>query len=209
MSDRVDDYLQGQLDRDGLTAAERSEADAIGRAIDDTRAFLGGRSAPDVTGSVMRQIAGVRPSSSGSGRGLPARVAWIVWNPVRISIRPAYVLAGAAAAALLFVALPIDGPDPAGAGTAPPLFVQFRLEADASSVQLAGSFTNWERRYELHQTEPGLWTITVPLSQGVHDYAFLVDGEYWVPDPYASQVSDGFGGTNSRLTLLLPSDTQS
>ena len=77
-----------------------------------------------------------------------------------------------------------------------------------SRVQLAGSFTNWERRYELHEMAPGLWSITVPLSLGVHDYSFLVDGEHWVPDPYASRVRDGFGGTNSRLTLMHP-DTAS
>ena len=29
------------------------------------------------------------------------------------------------------------------------MFVQFRLDAAASRVQLAGSFTNWEPRYEL------------------------------------------------------------
>jgi hypothetical protein len=43
----------------------------------------------------------------------------------------------------------------------------------------------------------------VPLSEGVHDYAFLVDGERWVADPYSAQVSDGFGATNSRVTLLV------
>ena len=36
-------------------------------------------------------------------------------------------------------------------GGAPHMFVQFRLEAAASCVQLAGSFTNWEPRYELLQ----------------------------------------------------------
>jgi 1,4-alpha-glucan branching enzyme len=86
----------------------------------------------------------------------------------------------------------------------PRLFVQFRLQAEASNVRLAGSFTNWEPAYELHQMAPGVWTITVPLSQGVHDYAFVVDGQQWMPDPYAPRINDGFGGTNSRLTLLLP-----
>jgi 1,4-alpha-glucan branching enzyme len=71
-------------------------------------------------------------------------------------------------------------------------------------VQLAGSFTNWEPRYELRQAAPGIWTITVPLTQGVHDYAFVVDGEQWVADPYAPQIGDGFGGTNNRLALLSP-----
>ena len=51
-------------------------------------------------------------------------------------------------------------------------------------------------------------TITVPLTQGVHDYAFVVDGQQWVPDPYAPQINDGFGGTNSRLALLPPDAPQ-
>jgi 1,4-alpha-glucan branching enzyme len=82
--------------------------------------------------------------------------------------------------------------------------VQFHLETAAMRVQLAGSFTNWEPRYELRQSAPGIWTITVPLTEGVHDYAFVVDGQQWVPDPHAPQIGDGFGGTNSRLALLHP-----
>ena len=49
-----------------------------------------------------------------------------------------------------------------------------------------------------------MWSITVPLTQGVHDYAFVVDGQQWVADPYAPQIGDGFGGTNNRLALLPP-----
>jgi len=44
----------------------------------------------------------------------------------------------------------------------------------------------------------------VPLEAGVHDYAFVVDGEVWTPDPLATSVDDGFGGENSRLSLLPP-----
>jgi hypothetical protein len=36
----------------------------------------------------------------------------------------------------------------------------------------------------------------------------VVDGREWVPDPYAPQIGDGFGGTNSRLTLLSPDTPQ-
>ncbi len=49
-----------------------------------------------------------------------------------------------------------------------------------------------------------MWSVTVPLEPGVHDYAFVVDGEQWRPDPLAPSVDDGFGGTNSRLALLPP-----
>jgi len=87
------------------------------------------------------------------------------------------------------------------------VYVQFRLQiSDAADVRLAGSFTHWQAQYQLHQTAPGLWTVTLPLTPGVHDYAFIVDGQRWVADPYAAAVQDGFGGVNSRITLVAGSD---
>ena len=62
--------------------------------------------------------------------------------------------------------------------------VQFRLQApQASDVRLAGTFTNWQPQYELHEAAPGLWTITLPLPLGVHDYVFIVDGQQWGSRP--------------------------
>jgi 1,4-alpha-glucan branching enzyme len=88
--------------------------------------------------------------------------------------------------------------------------VQFRLEASgARHVSLAGTFTNWKPVYELHETAPGLWAITLPLPAGVHDYSFVVDGMRWIPDPYAPQIQDGFGGTSSRLALMTPAMRES
>lgn len=85
------------------------------------------------------------------------------------------------------------------------MFVQFRLHApDASTVGLAGSFTGWQPAHELYEVAPGIWTVTLALPPGVHDYAFVIDGERWVADPYAPGVRDGFGGTMSRVALLLP-----
>ena len=207
MDDRVDEFLEGRIPRDGLTDAERADADSVTRAIDGTRRFLGARPAPDVTAAVLRQIEKVHPAPVAEGGGLLLRLARTLWQPVRITIRPAYALAAVVLVAAVLIspaAWRVPDPVPPGSAARPPLFVQFRLETAASSVQLMGSFTGWERRYDLHQTAPGLWTLTVPLAEGVHDYAFLVDGQQWVADPYASQVSDGFGGINSRLTLLLP-----
>ena len=182
------------------------------RAVEDTRAFLADRPTPDFTAAVMTRIATLEPLSDGKGGGPLQRLLTVLWAPREISIRPAFALAGAAAMALLVAGVALDRPDPVAqiAGDTPKahLFVQFRLEADASRVQLAGSFTNWEPRYELNQSAPGVWTITVPLTQGVHDYAFVVDSQQWVPDPYAPQIHDGFGGTNSRLALLSPDAPQ-
>jgi 1,4-alpha-glucan branching enzyme len=85
------------------------------------------------------------------------------------------------------------------------VLVQFRLDApDASGVALAGNFTDWEPKYQLTRTAGGVWTVTVPLAQGVHKYAFVVDGKTWQPDPLAPSVADGFGGENSQIAVLSP-----
>lgn len=187
--------------------------DEIDRAADEIRTYLAARPAPDLRAAVMGRIETLEPLTSRRRTALLARVAALLWTPRDISIRPAFALAGAAVVlALAWVPsgrLMRSTPEQAAAGpTEAHVFVQFRLDAAAMRVQLAGSFTNWEPRYELRQTAPGIWTITVPLTQGVHDYAFVVDGRQWVPDPHAPQIGDGFGGTNSRLALLSPDTPQ-
>jgi hypothetical protein len=205
MSDRIDDYLEGRIQRDALSGDEQAEADAAVRAIVRSRELLAERSAPDVTSFVMNRIGDLeqprRTSSTTVGRVLMA-----LWAPREIRVRPAMaVLAAAAVLALLWIRTPLAPMRPlVDSSAAPQVFVQFRLEAhDARRVQLAGSFTEWQPRYELHESTSGFWTAMVPLSEGVHDYAFLIDGERWVADPYSAQVSDGFGATNSRVTLLV------
>lgn len=180
---------------------EQEQDPAISRTVDEARAFAASRPAPDLSGPVMRRVReiGRAPAPSGALRQL----SYVLWAPrdIRLRWRPAYVLA---AAALLLLALIL----PRNAATVAPnpqLFVQFHLDApDATDVRLAGSFTNWEPRYELHQVVPGNWTITVPLSAGVHDYVFVVNGQRWIPDPYAARIDDGFGGVNSRISLVVP-----
>jgi hypothetical protein len=185
------------------------------RAIEQTRAFMASRPVPDMTDAVMRRIAtlGVHPAKP-SVWNASGRLIDRIWAPRRIELawRPAYGLIAAAAVLLLLIFLPYGWRTPsakspvlAAAATQPRLFVQFRLDAaDAMDVRLAGSFTDWQPRYELHQASPGVWTITLPLNAGVHDYVFLVNGERWVADPYAQQIDDGFGGVNSRIALVQP-----
>jgi hypothetical protein len=147
------------------------------------------------------------------------RRSWIVrtgeqlWTPrvVTFAVRPAYTLLAAAAVLLLSVVLLNQWSDRssmlARQGGSEKVYVQFRLQSsDATDVRLAGSFTDWQPQYQLHETAPGLWTVTLPLAPGVHDYAFIIDGQRWVIDPYAAAVQDGFGGSNSRITLIAGSD---
>lgn len=82
--------------------------------------------------------------------------------------------------------------------------VRFVLVApDAHNVSLAGTFNQWDpRATPLVRSGPGgVWTATLQLPAGQHQYAFVVDGERWVPDPGAPAVDDGFGRRNSVLTL--------
>jgi hypothetical protein len=196
MSDRIDQYVE-----------EHPDEDAVARAVSETRAFIEARPAPNVTAAVMQRVSRISDSEPARPSGVFVTVMRFLWSPRQISIRPAYAVAAAGAVLTLFVALESQTTAVRNADDAARLFVQFRLETNAMNVQLAGSFTNWKPAYQLHQMSPGVWTIAVPLPQGVHDYAFIVDGQQWVADPYAPRINDGFGGTNSRLTLLLP-DTQ-
>jgi hypothetical protein len=180
------------------------------RTARETRDFLEATPVPDYVASVMAEIR--RRELRPRRHGLWQRLAGILWTPHELSLRwrPAYVVAAAVAMAFFVPRLTIAPRLPAQAGVEPQVLVQFRLSAPmAAEVRLAGSFTNWQPSHQLHQTTPGLWTLTLPLAPGVHDYAFVVDGQQWVADPYALQVDDGFGGRSSRIALLTPGEPRS
>ena len=218
MTDRIDKYLDGAIERAALTPDERAKADLVEDAIMETRALVDARPAPDLIASVMREIEqpGSRPARE--ARSALATFAGRLWTARRVSFqfRPAHGLLAAAALVALAVFWPMGSRSSVDSGSLaspmvePQLFVQFRLQAsDASTVRIAGSFSNWQPEYELHQAAPGIWTITIPLHPGVHDYAFIIDGQRWVADPYAQAVDDGFGGTNSRIALVPADDPRS
>lgn len=208
------DHLDGRLPAEALSPADRDAARRLERAAAALRAVT----APeDLAARVMAALPDALPGAD--RRANPLRAAWDwLWRPrtVRVALRPAYAAGGLALAGVALALLPAlpDPVAPAGGGSTLPatfasapertsrVYVQFRLDApDAEAVALAGTFTGWEPRYPLAETEPGVWTALVPLEPGVHDYAFVVDGETWVADPSAPQVDDDFGGKNSRISL--------
>jgi 1,4-alpha-glucan branching enzyme len=84
------------------------------------------------------------------------------------------------------------------------VMVVFRLDAPGvQGVRLAGDFTDWRPGPALTEVSPGVWSAEVLVDLGIHDYAFVVDGTRWVPDPLAEHVDDGFGGSNGRVAVLL------
>lgn len=66
----------------------------------------------------------------------------------------------------------------------------------ATSVQLVGDFTNWQRApINLRKGGDSIWRTSVELEPGPHRYRFLVDGQWSddpdcklrVPNPFGSQ----------------------
>jgi hypothetical protein len=183
---------------DHLTESAEHQAmiDAVLRAIPE-------QPLPDLGPAVLNRIRVTSPAVAPQPR---VRLLDWLWAPRAFSFqfRPAYAFAATIALLLGMQALILSD-----RGQAPTpvqqVLVQFRLDApQARAVSLAGEFTKWKPEVILTRTAPGVWTVVVPLTPGVHDYAFIVDGERWVPDPMAPAIEDGFGGLNSRMAVLAP-----
>jgi len=80
-------------------------------------------------------------------------------------------------------------------------------DSSARTVSLVGDFNGWAReRTPLHATaRAGVWSVSVPLMPGRHEYAFIVNGERWVADPLSPGNRDEFG-TESSVLLLASND---
>ena len=79
-------------------------------------------------------------------------------------------------------------------------------DPSARSVALVGSFNSWQKTATpLHLSSvEGVWTVTLPLSAGRHEYAFIVtDGKQdrWVADPMTESLRDDFGTESSVISV--------
>jgi hypothetical protein len=83
--------------------------------------------------------------------------------------------------------------------------VQFVLVApEASTVTVAGDFNDWNPAATPLQPvrAGGLWMVSLPLSPGRYEYAFIVDGKSWIADPGApTAVESDFGQASSVVTV--------
>jgi hypothetical protein len=148
----------------------------------------------------------------------PGRWAWLT---DRRSVRLSPVAGAALAAGLVgigvLVGLDLASPRVAayrGSGQEQPLpptrdpvrdGVKFVLVApQAARVSLVGDFNSWDPAATPMERTPtgGTWSVVVPLSAGRHEYAFVVDGKQWVPDPSAPLAPvDGLGAPNSVVLV--------
>lgn len=135
-------------------------------------------------------------------------------RPRAVRVSPLWALAQAAVLMLAVVgalslvrgrpgAAPPGGP--AVADVARPERVRFVLVAqDARQVSLVGDFNDWSAGATPMASTgtPGVWAVDVALEPGRHLYAFLVDGERWMPDPAAARGPEDEFGTPNSVVLV-------
>jgi len=98
-------------------------------------------------------------------------------------------------------------PTPRAAASARPDTVQLVrfvfVDPKAERVELVGDFNEWARgSTQLKRSgAPGVWAVSVPLSPGRHEYAFIINGSRWVADPLAVKSSDDFGTESSVIRV--------
>jgi Glycogen recognition site of AMP-activated protein kinase len=166
-----------------------------------------------------------RVMTSVSDRPMPDLLAWL-YRPMRIVVRISPIgilalIAGVALAAAMLLSsrrypipMSIETRGPAsirlaragGEPAAQPATVRVRfvLRAPrARRVAVAGTFNSWSQTETVLTDEAGrgLFSGTVALLPGEHEYMFVVDGRF-VGDPDAvEQRPDGFGLTNALLRI--------
>jgi hypothetical protein len=127
--------------------------------------------------------------------------------PIPRRARPLRVLVPLLIAAVLVLAIRTELPDrpvaaPRGADSL--VTVNFVLLQDAHDVAVVGDFNGWDpKATPMTRSGPGRpWQASARLGQGRVEYAFVVDGRTWIPDPNAPVApASEFGGRNSVLTI--------
>lgn len=152
-------------------------------------------------------------------RSLGALLGWLL-RPRRLELSP-FTVAAAAAAVLLVVvtgtwelarrdASVVSHQRALESSQAPVRVVQFVFVAPgARSVALVGDFNGWDASATPMQRRaaPGVWTVSLPLPVGRHQYAFLINDTDWAPDPTAPPaMADDFGTPSSVVTVALAGD---
>jgi hypothetical protein len=121
-----------------------------------------------------------------------------LWTPDPLNPRRSVDTSG-----LVYSAVPIPprSRPPAVAEDAGALRFFYRA-APGETVAVAGSFNNWDPfMYELAETRPGEYRLTLPLPPGVYQYAFFHRGER-LPDPLNPRVvysPDGKSASEARV----------
>ena len=103
----------------------------------------------------------------------------------------------------------IASSDSAAAAKTPARVVEFVFVApSASRVALVGEFNGWDAKATPMRTVSGrgTWSVSVPLAEGRHVYAFVVDDSTWVPDPQAPLSPEQWFGERNSVVVVPPAN---
>ncbi|MBI3832069.1 MAG: diguanylate cyclase [Planctomycetes bacterium] len=73
----------------------------------------------------------------------------------------------------------------------------------AQAVALVGDFNAWSREADpMQRGEDGSFRLTVKLAPGNYVYKFVINSEFYIADPKATEfIHDGYGGRNSVVAV--------
>lgn len=143
------------------------------------------------------------------------RAASWLWTPRVLRWNMASAVALAAAVTLIVAAAVVtgrswrSGSDRTAVAVAPTLRSPTMLvrlivmQPNAKTVAVAGDFNGWNpARTPLERVSGDAWAVTIPLQAGRYEYMFVVNGEQWLADPFATERrDDGFGSQNAVLEV--------
>ncbi len=80
------------------------------------------------------------------------------------------------------------------------------LEAGDHEVLLSGTFNGWASTPDTADVltdadGDGVWSVEKKLAAGVHQYKFIVDGDWKADKANPNQTPDGYGGINSVIEV--------
>ena len=62
--------------------------------------------------------------------------------------------------------------------------------------------SSWKRSSSSSDRTGGAWHVALPLADGRHVYAFVVDGSSWVSDPQAPLAPERWYGASNSVLLV-------
>jgi hypothetical protein len=141
------------------------------------------------------------PRRSGQGTFVPRLLP--VLTPARAALLASFLTLCIAVPATFFI-----GVNARRGTTGPEKVYIVRLvyeHRNAEHIAVIGDFNNWQKGAAEMSRVPGtsLWSIEIPLREGLYRYAFLVDEKEWKADPLARvSLKDDYGKDNSLMVLV-------
>lgn len=116
-------------------------------------------------------------------------------------------IAPAIASATKSVAAPalqqVDGATDRSALRVPLQFVLDARESPAATqLSVVGDFNDWDVNATPMTLDEGVWSVSLPMTQGRHVYAFVINGKDWIADPRAPRTKDADFGRPSSVVIV-------